>query len=161
MEETKRKKKGRRLSQPHNRANGTILLHPPRPAVSARGHPAFSWMNRRRKISNRFVTKIEDDFFFARPFFLPSSLMRLAAHNGGGTVGRGAVLWRRDRYLYSNNVTWLSVARRRLAPGGLILRWTGPPSTGPLWSVYGEGLGSGTRHTPVCTPLRSTGFHSA
>lgn len=39
-------------------------------------------MNRRRKISNRFVTKIEDEFLLGFPFF--SAV--LAAHNGGGTL---------------------------------------------------------------------------
>lgn len=42
-------------------------------------------MNRRRKISNRFVTKIEDDFFFRSPPFSsppPPSPSSLAAHNG-------------------------------------------------------------------------------
>lgn len=44
---------------------------------------------------------------------------------------RHAVLWRRDWYLYGNNVTWMSVARRRLAPGGLILQTKGAPIQGP------------------------------
>lgn len=40
------------------------------------------------------------------------------------------ILWRHGTYLYGNNVTWLSVARRRFASGGRILWWG---SQGPLW----------------------------
>lgn len=74
-------------------------------------------------------------FFCPLPRGLKSSVVRSMT-----------VLWRRETYVYGNNVTWLSVARRRIPPGGLALRW-GP--SGPLWCPWS--LGSGTRHTPVLT----------
>lgn len=123
----------------------------------------------RRNISNRFVTKIEDDFFFLSVLSLLFSSPSCPAdffwflsdvYNGGGTSS--SLRCCDDATGTYMVIMWHGCRSRVVGSHQEALSYDeggeGDPSKDPLWSLCGEGLGSGTRHTPVYTALDSAGF---